>query len=128
MARNPLFIVDGGHNPQCIEALVNNVRDYLGGRKLTILTGVLADKDYSDMYRDMAVFASEFVTVTPPNPRALDAADLKAYLEQFGKPVTACDSVAGGVRLAKEKAGQDGVVLAYGSLYMVGDIEEAARA
>ena len=128
VARDPLFIVDGGHNPQCIEALVNNVRDYLSGRKLTILTGVLADKDYSDMYRDMAVFASEFVTVTPPNPRALDAADLKAYLEQFGKPVTACSTVADGVRLAKEKAGPDGVVLAYGSLYMVGDIEEAARA
>ena len=127
VARNPLFIVDGGHNPQCIEALVNNVRDYLGGKRLTILTGVLADKDYGDMYQDMAQYAAEFVAVTPPNPRALPAQELKVYLERFGKPVTACDTVAEGVALAKKLAGADGVVLAYGSLYMVGDIEAAAR-
>lgn len=127
VAKNPLFIVDGGHNPQCIEALVNNVRDYLGGKRLTILTGVLADKDYGDMYQDMAQYAAAFVAVTPPNPRALPAQELKAYLERFGKPVTACDTVAEGVAQAKKLAGADGVVLAYGSLYMVGDIEAAAR-
>ena len=127
VARDPLFIVDGGHNPQCIEALVNNVRDYLNGRTLTVLTGVLADKDYGAMYQDMAQYVSQFVTVTPPNPRALSAQDLKAYLERFGKPITACDTVAEGVALAKELAGREGVVLAYGSLYMVGDIEDAAR-
>ena len=87
IGREPLFIVDGGHNPQCIEALVKNVRDYLNGRKLTILTGVLADKDYNQMYADMAQYAAEFVTLTPGNPRALSAEGLKAYLERFGKPV-----------------------------------------
>lgn len=127
VARKPLFIVDGGHNPQCIEALVNNVRDYLGDRKMVILTGVLADKDYNEMYRDMVPFAAELVTMTPPNPRALTAQALKAYLDQFGKPVTACDTIEEGVQTAKAKAGEDGVVLAYGSLYMVGDIENAAR-
>ena len=127
VARNPLFIVDGGHNPQCIEALVNNVRDYLNGRTLTILTGVLADKDYSDMYEDMAQYAACFVTVTPPNPRALEAKDLAAYLSRYGKPVQAAETVEAGVALAKELAGPEGVVLAYGSLYMVGDIEAAAR-
>lgn len=37
MREKPLFIVDGGHNPQCIEALVQNIDDYLKGRELTIL-------------------------------------------------------------------------------------------
>ena len=128
VARNPLFIVDGGHNPQCIEALVNNVRDYLGDKRLTVLTGVLADKDYADMYEDMAQYVTRFVTVTPPNPRVLSAQALAEYLQRFGKPVTACETVAQGVALAKQLAGPDGVVLAYGSLYMVGDIEDAARA
>lgn len=129
VAREPLFIVDGGHNPQCIEALVNNVRDYLGGKKLVILSGVLRDKDFHQMYRDMVPFATEIVTVTPNNPgRAMPAAELKTYLEHFGKPVTACEHIPDGVKLAKEKAGKDGVVLAYGSLYMVGEIEDAARA
>ncbi len=126
LRKDPLFIVDGGHNPQCIEALVQNIRQYLAGRPLTVLTGVLADKDYHCMYADVArQFAARFVTVTPPNPRALDAQALAEYLRQFGKPVTACDSVDAGVREAIRQAGPDGVVLAYGSLYMVGDIEAA---
>lgn len=127
IGKEPTFIIDGGHNPQCIEALVKNVRDYLGGRRLTILTGVLGDKDYHEMYRDMASFASEFVTVTPDNPRAMSSKDLKTYLEQFGKPVTACDTVEEGVQLAKKLAGRDGVVLCYGSLYMLGDVVLAAK-
>ena len=120
---DPLFIIDGGHNPQCIQALVKNIQDYLADRPLTILTGVLADKDYTCMYRNVEPYAKEFITITPGNPRALNAHDLAAYLSQFGKPVTACDKVADGVRLAVRHAGTDGVVLCYGSLYMIGEIE-----
>lgn len=122
----PLFLVDGGHNPQCIEALTANIRDYLAGRPLTVLTGVMADKDYNCMYPSVAPFAERFVSVTPENPRALSAEDLKTYLSQFGKPVTACPKVKDGVAEAVRQAGPDGVVLAYGSLYMTGDIRAAA--
>lgn len=126
LGHKPLFLVDGGHNPQCIEALTANIRDYLAGRPLTVLTGVMADKDYNCMYPSVAPFAGRFITVTPDNPRALSAEDLKTYLSQFGKPVTACETVGDGVAEAIRQAGPDGVVLAYGSLYMVGDIRAAA--
>ena len=128
LRKNPLFLVDGGHNPQCIEALVANIRDYLAGRRLTVLTGVLADKDFHCMYANVAPYAAEFLTVTPDSPRALSAEDLKTYLEQFGKPVTAFATVEEGVAEAIRRAGKDGVVLAYGSLYMVGAIRTAAKA
>ena len=127
MRKDPMFIIDGGHNPQCIEALVKNIRDYLPGRELTVLTGVLGDKDFHCMYRDVAQYAKEFITITPANARALTAEKLADYLRQFGKPVTACDVVADGVRLAIEHAGKDGVVLCYGSLYMIGDIDAALQ-
>lgn len=128
LGHKPLFLVDGGHNPQCIEALTANIRDYLAGRPLTVLTGVMADKDYNCMYPSVAPFAERFISVTPDNPRALSAEELKTYLSQFGKPVTACPEVKDGVAEAIRQAGPDGVVLAYGSLYMVGDIRAAAAA
>lgn len=123
--RDPLFIIDGGHNPQCIEALTKNIQQYLSDRPLTVLTGVLADKDYGCMYESVAPYAREFITVTPPNPRALDGALLAEYLAQFGKPVTACPVIADGVKTAVARAGKDGVVLCYGSLYMIGEIKAA---
>ena len=45
----PLFILDGGHNPQCAEALVRNLQDYLSGEKFHFMIGFLADKDYLQM-------------------------------------------------------------------------------
>ena len=123
--RDPLFIIDGGHNPQCLEALVKNIRDYLAGRKIIALTGVLADKDYGEMYRPMLPYIREFVCITPPNPRKLDAPELAEHLRRVGATATPCETIEDGVKLAVEKAGDDGVVLCFGSLYTIGDIRNA---
>ena len=125
MRRDPLFIIDGGHNPQCIEALVKNIQDYLAGKKVIVLTGVLADKDYADMYKPVMPLVKEFVCITPPNPRKLDADKLAQYLRQAGTEATPCDSVVAGVQTAMDKAGKDGVVLCFGSLYSIGAIRDA---
>ena len=119
---DPLFIVDGGHNPQCLEALVKNVEDYLAGRRIIGLTGVLADKDYGDMYKPMLPYISQFVCITPPSDRKLEAKELAAHLQNAGAQAVACDSIEDGVRKALELAGKDGVVLCFGSLYSIGDI------
>ena len=122
MHRDPLFIIDGGHNPQCIDALVKNIRDYLAGRRLIVLTGVLADKDYGDMFRPVMPYAETFVCITPDNPRKLSARELATYLQQAGAEAEAFDTVADGVRHAMIQAGKDGVVLCFGSLYSIADI------
>ena len=127
VGRDPLFIIDGGHNPQCIDALVKNIRDYLANRKIIALTGVLADKDYGEMYRPMMPYIREFVCITPPNPRKLEATELAEHLRRVGATATPCETIAAGVKLAIQKAGTDGVVLCFGSLYTIGDIRNALR-
>ena len=123
--RDPLFIIDGGHNPQCIDALAKNIRDYLPGRRIIALSGVLADKDYAQMYQPVLPLVEEFVCITPPSPRKLEAAELARHLTRAGSKATACRSIDEGVRTAIEKAGTDGVVLCFGSLYSIGQIHEA---
>lgn len=123
LSKEPMFIVDGGHNPQCLYALAENTALYLKDRDITALTGVMADKDYMDMYAAMAPYISRFVAVTPDNPRALPAQKLAQLLrERFGKPAVAAETVEAGVLEAIRQAGKDGVVLAFGSLYMTGAI------
>ena len=125
VSRDPLFIIDGGHNPQCIEALVKNIQDYLQDRKVIALTGVLADKDYGEMYRPVMPLVSEFVCVTPPNPRKLEAAELAEHLRCAGAEATSCDSIEDGVKTAIKLAGKEGVVLCFGSLYSIGSIRDS---
>ena len=122
MHKDPLFIIDGGHNPQCIDAMVKNIRDYLAGRRLIVLTGVLADKDYGEMFRPVMPYVEKFVCITPDNPRKMMARELAAYLRQAGAEAEGFDTVAEGVSHAMELAGSDGVVLCFGSLYSIADI------
>ena len=125
VCRDPLFIIDGGHNPQCLEALVKNIEDYLSGRHIVALTGVLADKDYGEMFRPLLPHIAHFVCITPDNPRKLPAAELAQHLTQAGAKATACETVKEGVDKAIALAGDDGVVLSFGSLYAIGDIKNA---
>lgn len=128
VSREPLFIIDGGHNPQCIDALVKNIEDYLQGKRVIALTGVLADKDYGDMYKPVMPLVSQFVCITPNNPRKLDAHALAEHLQAAGATATGYDTVEEGVKKALELAGSDGVILCFGSLYSIGDIHKALEA
>ena len=92
------------------------------------LSGVLADKDYGQMYVPVMPYVEEFVCITPPSPRKLEAVELAKHLQSKGAKATPCDTIAEGVRLAVEKAGKDGVVLCFGSLYTIADIRAGLEA
>ena len=120
--RNPDVILDGGHNPQCMEALGRALRGLYPGKKLIFLTGVLADKDYPAMLGEVLPLAKEFYTITPDSERAMSAGALAEYLEGLGTKATACASTREGVNRALAAAGPEDAVCACGSLYMIGEV------
>ena len=122
LRQSPIFIADGGHNPQGIGAVAESLNQHFPNRKITFLIGIMADKDITQMIDQLAPLAHEFVTVTPDNPRALSADVLAAILLERGLIATACGCVESGVHLAIERAGTDGIVCALGSLYLLGEV------
>ena len=122
LSRNPWFVVDGGHNPQCAATVAENLTRYFPGKAPVLLMGVLEDKDRAGLCELVAPLAQAFVTITPPSPRALDAETLAHELTAYGKPAYAAASIPQGVERAMELAGEDGLVCALGSLYSVGEI------
>ena len=122
LGRNPLFILDGGHNPQCAQALADSLQTILPGRRFVFLLGVLADKDYGQIIDAVSPLAREFICLTPFSDRALPADELARYLRQVGCTAVACSDVAEGIRTALNAAGEDGAVVAFGSLYLAGHV------
>lgn len=120
--RGPDVILDGGHNPQCMEALARALGELYPEKKLIFLTGVLADKDWSTMMGELLPLAKEFYTITPDSPRAMPAAELAAYLEGQGAKATPCGSVREGLELALVFLPPEDVVCVTGSLYMIGEV------
>ena len=122
LQREPDVIVDGGHNVQCMLSLRENILDYLSGRDIIAVTGVMSDKEYEKMYFPVMPLIRRFITVEPPNPRALSAEDLAHALRDMGAEAQSADTVEDGIRTALALAKPDDCVLAFGSLYMLGKI------
>lgn len=122
LRRDPVFIVDGGHNPHGIRATAESLRRLFPGRKITFVTGVMADKDVEHILGLIVPLADQFFTVRPDNPRAMDAGELARRIEAMGAKATACASVRDGVDRAIQAEGPHGVACALGSLYMSGEV------
>ena len=120
--KEPPFIIDGAHNPQCAEALAAALEKYLPGKKNIFLIGVLADKEYDKIIAFLRPYARLFVCVTPESPRALAADALAEYLRSLGEEAVSCRSIAEGVSAAMS---YNLPVVACGSLYMAGHVREA---
>lgn len=119
--RSPDLILDGGHNPQCMEALARALRELCPAEKPVFLTGVMADKDWRAMMEELLPLAKELFTLTPDSPRALAAGELAAYLKGRGATASPCGSLQEGIGRALAAAGSEGLVCVCGSLYTIGE-------
>ena len=124
LSKDPVFIVDGGHNPHGITGTAESLRKLFPGRKFTFVTGVMADKDVEKILGLIVPLAERFITVCPDNPRAMKADVLAGRIRALGVDAQPAETVAAGVKQAIDIAGKDGVVCALGSLYMSGDIRQ----
>lgn len=105
LSRDPLLIVDGAHNPNGVEALVDTIRAYFPDQKINFVMGVMKDKDYHTMLRLIAPYAARFITELPDAHRALRPEQLKSEIRAyFDGPVETADSVTAAVQRAMEIA------------------------
>lgn len=127
VASSPDFVIDGGHNVQGAQVLAESLDDVFPGRRATLLVGVLADKQHAAMLERVLPYAESVVVFTPPNPRALAAADLAAEVVRLasGILVEVAADARQAVDCARSLAGIQGLVVAFGSLYSIGSIMEA---
>ena len=118
ISKDPLVIFDGAHNAEGISAAVSSIKSYFGDEKVYVLTGVLRDKDYHAIAKDISSVASRAFTMTPDNPRALAAQEYADVLASNGVNAIAYDSIEAALRDAREQATNDGKALVcLGSLY-----------
>ena len=125
LSADPVFVSDGSHNPEGITAAVECVKT-LFSEKVILLSGVMKDKDYPDMARELSEIAAYAVTLRPDNPRSLDA---EIYAEEFkknGVDAIGFDSVAEAVKQVVDLSiTLKKPVVSLGSLYMYGEVKAA---
>ena len=129
------LLIDGAHNTQGAQALRESLDIAFPNAAIVFVTGVLQDKDYRSVLRCVLPRASAVVCMTPPSPRALPAQDLVFVVQEEldslqvhdDIPVVAAEDVQNALDTARALGGSDAVVCAFGSLYLVGEVERVVR-
>ncbi|MEK6614447.1 MAG: cyanophycin synthetase, partial [Candidatus Binatota bacterium] len=119
--RHPMVILDGAHNGEGVKVLVDEIRNFMGVKKVKLLFAVMEDKDWASMLGELSEVASEAVLSRVPMQRG---ADPWRVCEVIGEkiPAIVLEEPAKALRFVLERAGPEDVVLVTGSLYLLGEV------
>ena len=126
----PLLIVDGAHNAAGSAALAVALEEgfHVPGPQVCVL-GMLEGRDPIDLLGPLAAAGiRQVVCVAPDTPRAMATEKIAQAASELGLDAEQAPSIEAGVDRALSLAGSDGMVLATGSLYVVGDARIALLA
>ena len=122
LSNNPYVVIDGAHNIQGIKTLSRNIKKYFKYENLYLILGILADKDVEEMIKIITPMAKKVYSVTPNSIRGELAESLKDEVSKFNKNCKAFDKYEEAYLEALNDASEKDLILASGSLYMIGDM------
>jgi len=127
ISRKPLLIFDGAHNMPAVCGLRDNIKRLLPG-KIILICGMLKDKQPEHIIKNIAGedFVAKFIAVPVNNPRAVSASDLRDIASECGADAEAYADLRVALAQAMSEAARDNLaVVAFGSLYLAGEIKRA---
>ena len=116
MEKNPSLIIDGAHNPDGVQSLVDSMKAYLSDKPVILVMGVFADKDYRQMLEMVSDCSDTLIAFKPDNPRGLAAEQLKETAAPFFKRTLAAKSQAEALAIARKIGEGNHAIVCFGSL------------
>lgn len=121
VSQKPFILLDGAHNPSAARTLRRFLEDGVHVKGLILVVGILADKAWKPMLRDLTRVADTMILTRPEYERAADPNELAAFVRTLTRDVIVIPHLPDAVSLAIDEAGEDNGVCITGSLYTVGD-------
>jgi dihydrofolate synthase/folylpolyglutamate synthase len=119
-------LLDAAHNPAGARALADYLRD-IGWTDVTLVIGVMHDKDVTAILAPLAPLSASIVCTTPPTPRAMAAVDLAARAAEYRDAPADIRSFPDPAA-ALEFACRPGTrVVACGSIFLIGPLRGILR-
>jgi dihydrofolate synthase/folylpolyglutamate synthase len=125
----PALLLDGAHNDYSIEVLLRSIAAIFPGRRTVALFGVSKDKEWDRMLAALCAAVPDVVFTESASPRAAPAAALLAHARRIAPRarLAAEPDPLRGLDRAIAWAPAPDLVLATGSLYLVGALRDAVR-
>jgi dihydrofolate synthase/folylpolyglutamate synthase len=132
LREKPLCLIDGANNPDGARILAAHLRARINSssppRRLLLVLGILADKDYPAMVRELAPLAEIVIATESSSPRAASAESIADESSKYCRRVETVKPVAAAVERALQLAAPDDVVCMTGSFYTMAEIDRESVA
>ena len=122
LKEDPLWIVDGAHNPASACRLRAALEEDFSCPRAIFIIGTSSDKDISGIAEELASMAKWVVATKANNPRSLDPTTIAREFAQRGVEVVSRETVADAVATAQAMAGRGDVICGTGSLFLVAEV------
>jgi dihydrofolate synthase/folylpolyglutamate synthase len=122
LSREPLLVVDSAHNRDSALKLRIALDDYFPSQPVTLIFGASEDKDVSGMLIELLPRVSRLIVTKADHPRAADPEKVAQLARSHGLLVEVYLPIAKAVENAFINATPDQVILATGSIFIVGEV------
>ena len=121
--RDPIFLIDGAHNLQGINALVKSLK-LLNYKRLILGIGILKDKDVDSMIKAITNLADMVVVTEVDSPRKMDGDELADKIRVYNENIIVENDIKTAIEKTLEIANSDDLVVFCGSIYLIGDVRK----
>ena len=119
--RDPTVVLDGAHNAAAAASLAATLQAQFGGQPLTLILGVLRDKDFNEVCHQLAPLARRIYCVPVQSERTSDPADLARASRAAHPAATVVVAPDLATAYAAALAEPPSVIVITGSLFLVGE-------
>jgi dihydrofolate synthase / folylpolyglutamate synthase len=127
ICHRPLVLLDGAHNPAAARELAGFIRQDLEGRKLRLVYATMRDKAFGEISSILFPLAAAVYLTRPELERAASAEAILNSASHRPQTIVLEPDPPRALELAIKASAPEDVVLATGSLFLVGAIKKAMR-
>jgi dihydrofolate synthase/folylpolyglutamate synthase len=129
LARHPLVVCDGGHNPASAEVVKDAVAEAFSYARLIMVIGMLSEKLIDEVLAIWAPVVDRFIVTAPKSERSAEPGRLVDTLNALGAAdVEIVDGVPDAVDHAMAVADEEDLVLVFGSFHTASEARDWLRA
>jgi len=126
VAKDPFVILDGAQNIASAKELKETIKKYFGSKKVILVLGISQDKDIKGICQELESISKAIILTKADHPRATEPEKILCF---FGKDreIKKTSSVKEAMELSKSISQKTDIILATGSLFVVGETRNYER-
>ena len=122
--REPAILLDCAHNPAGMRTLKRTLEDYFSKQRVTLVLGIMRDKDIPGILKEIAPLAHNIIITKPKFERAAEPSVIEAEARKYSDNIVVINSVSEALSHAQRNATKYDVICVCGSIFNVGEAME----